>query len=176
MFFLLLAMRNQPLFTFSFPLFFLIMACCGLIACQTPYGQAVPQKNLTYRYTGWPEKSVERLLFQYLDSKNFLTSESREGTMRFDRKGSNWDTVKYGSFLEPAVWLRLEPTFNEDKESMQTTLSIKVSLITHRLSSLEEEITPGKHHIKEANEILGYFERMMLQSVSSNTFPPTSGD
>ena len=52
------------------PLFFLMMACCGFIACQTPYRQAVPQKNLTYRYTGWPEKSVERLLFQYLDSKS----------------------------------------------------------------------------------------------------------
>ena len=96
--------------------------------------------------------------------------------MRFDRKGSNWDTVKYGSFLEPAVWLRLEPTFNEDKESMQTTLSIKVSLITHRLSSLEEEITPGKHHMEEANEILVYFERMMLPSVSSDTTSPTSED
>ena len=96
--------------------------------------------------------------------------------MRFDRKGSHWDTVKYGSFLEPAVWLRLEPTFNEDKESMQTTLSIKVSLITHRLSSLEEKITPGKDHMEEANEILGYFERMMLQSVSSNTPSPTSED
>jgi hypothetical protein len=96
--------------------------------------------------------------------------------MRFDRKGSHWDAVKYGSFLEPAVWLRLEPTFNEDKESMHTTLSIKVSLITHRLSSLEEEITPGKHHMEEANEILGYFERMMLPSVSSDTTSPTSED
>jgi hypothetical protein len=167
-------MRNQPLSTFSFPLFFLTIACCGLIACQTPYGQTLPQKKLTYHYTGWPEKSVKRLLFQYLDSKNFLVSESREGTMRFDRKGSHWDTVKYGSFLEPSVWLRLEPTFNEDKESMQTTLSIKVSLITHRLSSLEEEKAPGKHHMEEANKILGYFERMMLPSVSSDTPPPTS--
>lgn len=169
-------MRNQSLFTFSFPLFFLVIACCGLIACQTPYGQTVPQKILTYHYTGWPEKSVKRLLFQYLDSKSFLISESREGTMRFDRKGSHWDTVKYGSFLEPSVWLRLEPTFNEDKESMQTTLNVNVSLITHRLSSLEERITPGKHHMEEAKEILRYFETMMLQPVSSNTSSPIYED
>ena len=57
---------------------------------------------------------------------------------------------------------------------MQTTLSIKVNLITHRLSSLEEEITPGKNHMEEANEILAYFEIMMLQSISSNTSSPTS--
>jgi hypothetical protein len=169
-------MQKRPHFTIPFRLIPLIIVCCGLVACQTPHSQYQAQNNLTYTYTGWPKKSVERLLSQYLESKQFLFSESREGGMRFDRKGSNWDSIEYGSFLEPTAWLRLEPNYKKDKESMQITLQIKVSVITHRLSSLEEVRTPKKKHIKEANEVLKYFETMMLQSVSTEESSVKTGE
>ena len=166
-------MQNHFAFTIPFRSIVLIISLCALAACQTPRGQNQTQNNLTYHYTGWPRKSVERLLTQYLESKQFLFSESRKGSVRFDMRGSNWDSIKYGSFLEPTAWLRLEPKFREDKESTQTTLEVKVSVITHRLSSLEEERIPKKHHIQEAKEVLRHFETMMLQSVSTDTNPPT---
>jgi hypothetical protein len=164
-------MQTQSIIAISFRSIVLIITYFGLVACQTPHTQNQAHHKLTFHYTGWPKKSVERLLTQYLESKQFLFSESREGSMRFDRKGSNWDSIKYGSFLEPTAWLRLEPKLKEDKDSMQTTLNLQVSVITHRLSSLEEERRPKKHHIEEANQLLRYFETMMLQSVSTDTNP-----
>ena len=145
----------------------LLIACSSLIACQTSIDQKQEQATLTYHYTGWSKKSVERLLLQYLESKQFLSSESRDGIRQFDRKGSNWDNLKYGSFLEPTAWLRLETSIKEDRKLVQTTLKVDVSVITHRLSSLEETRRAQSRHIEEANEVLRYFETMMLQSVST---------
>lgn len=158
-------MKKQSYYAGCFRLITLIITCCYLAACQTPLTQSQTSNTLTYYYTGWPKKSVERLLAQYLESKQFLSSESRLGTMRFDRKGSNWDSIKYGSFLEPTAWLRLEPTITEDKKSSQTKLQVEVSVITHRMSSLEEKRTAKKNHVEEAKKALKYFENMMLQSV-----------
>ncbi len=157
-------------FKLNIPLrfFLLLIASTGLISCQTPNGADSANNILTYHYTGWPKKSVERLLIQYLESKEFLSSVSREGMRQFDRKGSNWDSIKYGSFLEPSSWLRLETTLKEDKKANLTTLRVEVSLLTHRLSSLEEKRKPKKRHIQEAREVLRYFETMMLQPVDGN--------
>jgi hypothetical protein len=159
-------MQTSFLKSVQFRTLILILGCCSLIACQTPLGNNDEQNSLTYHYTGWPKKSVERLLLQYMKSKQFLSSETSEGLRRFDRKGSNWDSVKYGSFLEPTAWIRLETELKEDKKSMQTTLHVDVSVITHRLSSLEEKRRAHKRHLEEASEVLRYFETMMLQSVS----------
>lgn len=165
-------MQTSFLKSVKFRSLFLILGCCSLIACQTPLGNDNEHNSLTYYYTGWPKKSVERLLLQYMESKQFLTSETREGIRRFDRKGSNWDSVKYGSFLEPTAWIRLETKLKEDKETMQTTLHVSVSVITHRLSSLEEERRAQKRHLEEAGEVLRHFEVMMLQSVNTEATHP----
>lgn len=152
----------------------------GTSACNTAPKQTPATNPFAVYFTGWPKQSIERLLPQFMESKSFLTSRGRDGALRFDKKSSNWDHIKYGSFLEPNAWLRLEPTISEESDSLQTDVTIEVSIITHRLSSLEETRKAKKHHLQEAKELMHDFEMIMLQPVSVESvskekdLPPTT--
>ena len=67
--------------------------------------------------------------------------------------------------MEPNAWIRLEPTIVEEEKSLQTKLTLKVSIITDRASSLEEVRKPKRHHLQEAKDLIQAFEIMMLQPV-----------
>jgi|GEM_PF-640330 hypothetical protein len=152
-----------------------IIASLGLIlsACKTSPKQTPATNPFTVYFTGWPKKSIERLLPQFMESKSFLVSRGRDGTLRFDKKSSNWDHFKYGSFLEPNAWVRLEPTISEEKDSLQTDVTVQVSIITHRQSSLEETRKANKHHLQEARDLMHDFEMIMLQPVNVESVSET---
>lgn len=149
-------------------------------ACKTAPKELPVTNPFTVYFTGWPKQSIERLLPQFMESKSFLTSRGRDGSLRFDKKSSNWDHFKYGSFLEPNAWLRLEPSISEKKDSLQTDVTVQVTIVTHRLSSLEETRKAKRQHLQEAKDLLHEFEIIMLQPVSvessserNNDLPPT---
>ena len=143
-----------------------VFICFIMSACKTSHKQIPVTNPFTVYFTGWPKKSVERLLPQFMESKSFLVSRGRDGSLRFDKRSSNWDHFKYGSFLEPNAWFRIEPTISEEKDSLETVVSVQVSIITHRLSSLEETRKAKRHHLQEAKDLLHEFEMIMLQPVS----------
>lgn len=166
-----LYMRNFFNLNHWLPFGIVTLICICLSSCQTTQKKTPVNNPFSVQFTGWPKKSVERLLNQFMESKSFLITQNREGFLRFDKKSSQWDHFKYGSFLEPNAWLRLEPTIVEEKDSLQTKLTIKVSIITHRSRSLEEIRKPKRRHLQEAKELIRAFEMMMLQPVG---FEPDS--
>jgi len=144
----------------------IIAISTGWVGCQTPEGAKSERDVVTYHFTGWPKKSVDRLLQQFLLTKEFLLSEDLDGTRQYDRKGSNWDHLKYGSFLEPTAWLRIIPSFTEDKDTLHTTLRVEIEIVTDRLSRMEEKRRPRKRHMEEVRILLDQFEMLMLQPAS----------
>ena len=163
------------IFNFKYWSLFATVAClvASMSACKTTPKQLPVTNPFTVYFTGWPKKSIERLLPQFMESKSFLVSRGRDGTLRFDKKSSNWDHFKYGSFLEPNAWVRLEPTISEEKDSLQTDVTVQVSIITHRQSSLEETRKANKHHLQEARDLMHDFEMIMLQPVNVESVSET---
>jgi len=101
-----------------------------------------------------------------MESKSFQSSKTLDGEIRYDREGSNWDHFRYGSFLEPTAWIRVTSRVSSDPKNNISTLHIEISVVTERISSLEEEHPPRPQHIEAVESLLREFETFMLRPAS----------
>ena len=146
--------------------------CCGVIpmlylcSCASVALDQSKPHQLTKHFTEWPKASVEKLLGTFMKSKSFQSSKTLDGKIRYDREGSNWDHFRYGSFLEPTAWIRVSSRVSSDPKNNISTLHIEISVVTERISSLEEEHPPRPQHIEAVESLLGEFEAFMLRPAS----------
>jgi hypothetical protein len=137
--------------------------------CQTTMNVPSEMNTAVCHFTGWSKPAVDRLWQQFLESKEFIFSKSPDGNIRLDRKGSHWDHLKYGSFLEPEAWLRIEPSSEDVSDETLTTLTLKVSIITDRLSGMEETRQATQRHMEEVQDLLRQFESLLLSPVGESS-------
>ena len=102
--------------------------------------------------------NISGLFGTFMESKSFQSSKTLDGKIRYDREGSNWDHFRYGSFLEPTAWIRVSSRVSSDPKNNISTLHIEISVVTERISSLEEEHPPRPQHIEAVESLLGEFE------------------
>ena len=146
--------------------------CCGVIpmlylcSCASVALDQSKPHQLTKHFTEWPKASVEKLFGTFMESKSFQSSKTLDGKIRYDREGSNWDHFRYGSFLEPTAWIRVSSRVSSDPKNNISTLHIEISVVTERISSLEEEHPPRPQHIEAVESLLGEFEAFMLRPAS----------
>ncbi len=144
----------------------MVLALCGLCSCASvSLDQSKPQ-HLTAHFTQWSRASVENLFATFMDAKSFQASDDRNGNIRYDREGNHWDHFRYGSFLEPTAWIRVSSRVSHDAESAISTLHLEISVVTDRLSSLEEEHPPRPQHLEAVRALLDEFEGFMLRPAS----------